>query len=111
MPKVKENNIGRKDGQIPCVGHKMIVTLRFYRAETRFPNSQHNANKIPPYLSVCPSVHQSVCLLAMFGTASLTICGLCNIEQHNNNKTITDTSHEGLHVLLQTSRGPFVEYL
>jgi hypothetical protein len=107
MPKVKENNIRRKDGQTLCVGYKMTVTLRFYRDETLFFRI-HNTT---------PRRHHRICLpvmnliVARFGTASLTICGLCNIEQDNNNKTTTDTSHEGLHVLLHTFRAPFVKYL
>jgi hypothetical protein len=89
MPKVKANNIRRKDGQTLCVGHKMIVTLRLYGAETLFFRI-HNTKPTRHYricLSVRPPVGLPVMdlIMASCGTASLIICGLCNIDQHNNN--------------------------
>jgi len=71
----------------------MIVKLRSYKAETRFSEFkiQHQDSTVSVCLSVRPPVGLPVMdlILASFGTASLTIFGLCNIKQHNNNRHFT----------------------
>ena len=58
MPKFKENNIRRKDGQTLCVGHKMIVRIGFYITDTFFSEFTTQRKK-DATVSVCLSTSRS----------------------------------------------------
>jgi len=64
MTKVKENNIRWKDGQTLCVGHKIIFTLRFYTAKTRFSEfktQRQQDTTVCICLFVRPATSQTAC--------------------------------------------------